>query len=85
MGEFKKHIRFDTEVPEAECHACPFSCCSHPFQEVFSYSNNVTSYAKLCIKDLMPRDRKKLLARIHNQGCVEMYKRTKKQEIKNNG
>jgi len=33
----------------------------------------------------MPRNRKKVLAKIHNQGCTKMYKGTKKEEIKNNG
>ena len=81
MVKTKKKIRFDTEVPDAECLACPFSCCAHPLQEIFSgfYDPNVTSYAKLCIKDLMPCDRKKVLARIFNQGCVHALPK-KKQE-----
>jgi len=69
----RRRIRFTEEVPDAECLICPFSCCSHPFQELFDESY-LTTYAKLCIKDLTPHDRRKVLARIENQGCVKNAK-----------
>jgi hypothetical protein len=62
--------RYADDVPETECRSCPFSCCAHPCQRIFTEDDsNSETYRKLCIKDLSKPEILRVVKDEINSGC----------------